>query len=210
MEKVMFFCVFSYRIIQISSSDVSEHNVTLVRFQLNENISLNCNGSNRQTKAAWYHQNPDTGRLTLLLTVYYKDYTVNYQYKYHVKLNGYGGNNTLVIIGLTESDSGLYFCGTSMDSHYTPMQFHKPIRLVMEDKATDREGTVHSVTEAPENVEITVSTVGVMLTERELIFAGAGLAVLVSFLATVVAGGIIHSYGWRKGWAAAKRAGLTD
>ncbi|KAL1254891.1 hypothetical protein QQF64_012952 [Cirrhinus molitorella] len=74
------------------------------------------------------------------------------------------------------------------------------------DKATDREGTVHSVTEAPENVEITVSTVGVMLTERELIFSGVGLAVLMFFLATVIAGGIIHSYGWRKGWAAAKRA----
>ncbi len=49
-----------------------------------------------------------------------------------------------------------------------------------------------------------------MLTERVLIFGGVGLAVLVCFLATVVAGGIIHYYGWQKGWAAAKRAGLTD
>ncbi|KAK2887755.1 hypothetical protein Q8A67_015983 [Cirrhinus molitorella] len=81
----------------------------------------------------------------------------------------------------------------------TEMHFNKPIRLVMEDKATDREDKVHSITEPPENVEITVSTVGVMLTERELIFSGAGLAVLVLFLATVVAGGIIHYYGWRKG-----------
>ncbi len=54
------------------------------------------------------------------------------------------------------------------------------------------------------------STVGVMLTERVMIFRGVGLAVLVCFLATVVAGGIIHYYGWQKGWAAAKRAGLTD
>ncbi|KAL0167326.1 hypothetical protein M9458_039170, partial [Cirrhinus mrigala] len=50
------------------------------------------------------------------------------------------------------------------------------------------------------------STVKVTLTERELIFGGAGLSVLLLFLATAVAGGIIHSYGWRKGWAAAKRA----
>ncbi|KAK2887758.1 hypothetical protein Q8A67_015986 [Cirrhinus molitorella] len=80
----------------------------------------------------------------------------------------------------------------------------------MEDGTNDREDQVHSVTEPPEDVEITVSTVGVMLTERELIFSGAGLAVLAIFLATVVAGGIVHSYGWQKGWAAAKRAGLTD
>lgn len=49
-----------------------------------------------------------------------------------------------------------------------------------------------------------------MLTERVMMFSGAGLAVFVFFLATVVAGGIIHCYGWQKGWATAKRAGLTD
>ncbi len=43
-----------------------------------------------------------------------------------------------------------------------------------------------------------------------MIYSGVGLAVFVFFLATVIARGIIHYYGWQKGWAAAKRAGLTD
>ncbi|XP_058609760.1 uncharacterized protein LOC131525823 isoform X1 [Onychostoma macrolepis] len=75
---------------------------------------------------------------------------------------------------------------------------------------TDKEDKVHSVTEPPEDVEITASTVAVMLTERVMVFGGVGLAVFVLFLATVIAGGIIHYYGWQKGWTAAKRAGLTD
>ncbi|XP_073677365.1 uncharacterized protein [Garra rufa] len=205
MEKVVFFCVFSYGIIQITSS---EHDVTLLRFQLNENIRLNCTVSDK-IKIAWYHQNPDSGRLTLVISMLYSMILVNHEYRNHARFEGNRVNNTLVITGLRESDSGLYFCGTSMDFN-SVMHFNKPIRLVMEDETTDKEGKVHSITEPPENVEITASSVGMILTERELIFSGAGLAVLVFFLATVIAGGIIHSYGWQKGWAAAKRAGLTD
>ncbi|KAF4100966.1 uncharacterized protein LOC131525823 isoform X3 [Onychostoma macrolepis] len=203
MEKVMLFWVFSYRIIQISSSDVSEHDVTL-RFRLNGNISLNCNTTNKIIMS-WYHQNPDTGRLTLLIYTLYKNYK-KYQ-NHRMRITGKVGTNTasLVITNLTESDSGLYFCGTCV-SMYSEMYFNKPIRLVMEDK----EDKVHSVTEPPEDVEITASTVAVMLTERVMVFGGVGLAVFVLFLATVIAGGIIHYYGWQKGWTAAKRAGLTD
>ncbi len=36
-------------------------------------------------------------------------------------------------------------------------------------------------------------------------FGGVGLAIAVFFVATVVAGGIIHYHGWQKGWAAAKK-----
>ncbi|KAF4100924.1 uncharacterized protein LOC131526062 [Onychostoma macrolepis] len=203
MEKVMLFCVFLYRIIQITSSDISEHDVTLLRFRLNGNISLNCNTTDK-IRMSWYHQNPDTGRLTLLLYAFYKMYT-SYQ-SHRMTFMGNVGTTTasLVITDLTESDAGLYFCGTSM--HSDVMNFDKPIRLVMEDK----EDKVHSVTEPPEDVEITASTVAVMLTERVMIFSGVGLAVFVFFLATVIAGGIIHFYGWQKGWTAAKRAGLTD
>ncbi len=77
MEKVMFFCVLSYRVIQITSSGtfillyytidpftlqmfvfmsesqfllfpgVSEHDVSVLRVQLNESISLNCSMTDR-------------------------------------------------------------------------------------------------------------------------------------------------------------------
>ncbi|XP_059411543.1 uncharacterized protein LOC132144952 isoform X2 [Carassius carassius] len=209
MEKIMLFCVFSYLIVQISSS---EHNVTLLRFRQNENITLNCSINEQFTyrfEMAWYHQNPDSGRLTLLLSA--KNWpSLNIQYSQNNRMRVHGDVESITasldIIGLTESDSGLYFCGTTN----LIMYFNKPIRLVMEDKLTDREDKVQSVTDPPEDDEITVSTVEVMLTERVMVFGGVGLAVFQFFLATVVAGGIIHCYGWQKGWAAAKRAVLTD
>ncbi|XP_051729479.1 uncharacterized protein LOC127501516 [Ctenopharyngodon idella] len=197
MEKILFFCIFLYRILQITSSDVSEHNVTLLRFQLNGTISLKCNVTENH-EITWYHQNPDSGQITLLMSP--KDYR-----------NQHMGSNTvsLVINKLNESNSGLYFCGRTYSGHsgYSAMYFDKPIRLQLEDKLTDREDKVHNVTEPPEDVEITDE---VMMTERELIFSGVGLAVFVFFLASVVTGGIIYCHGWQKGWAAAKRAGLTD
>ncbi len=51
-----------------------------------------------------------------------------------------------------------------------------------------------------------LSVDGVTLTERVLMFGGVGLAIAVFFVATVIAGGIIHYRGWQKGWAAAKRS----
>lgn len=40
---------------------------------------------------------------------------------------------TLVISGVTESDSGLYYCGTKSETSKTSqMQFEKPIRLQIE------------------------------------------------------------------------------
>ncbi|XP_059411554.1 uncharacterized protein LOC132144953 isoform X4 [Carassius carassius] len=204
MENIMLFCVFSYLIVQISSS---EHDVTLLRFQLNESITLNCNMTYNH-EIAWYHQNPESGRLTLVLSTLYNNVL---SYQRHRIFAEIGTNRaSLVITRLNESDSGLYFCGTPKESDMQFMYFNKPIRLVMEDKLTDREDKVQSVTDPPEDDEITVSTVEVMLTERVMVFGGVCLAVLQFFLATVVAGGIIHCYGWQKGWAAAKRAVLTD
>ncbi|XP_051729477.1 uncharacterized protein LOC127501515 isoform X2 [Ctenopharyngodon idella] len=172
MEKILFFCVFLYRILQITSSDVSEHNVTLLRFQLNGNISMKCNVTSRH-EIAWYRQNPDSGRLKLLLLSIFKNlWSIHPDTPIRVKSERGSNTASLVIENLTESDSGLYFCGTR--SRDQDMHFHKPIRLQLEDR-------VHNVTEPPEDVEI-----------------------------TVVTGGNIHHHGWQKGWAAAKRAGLTD
>ncbi|XP_052439527.1 uncharacterized protein LOC127978690 isoform X1 [Carassius gibelio] len=208
MEKIMLFCVFSYLIVQISSSDASEHNVTLLRFRLNESITLNCSMTDKHV-IAWYHQNPESGQLAMLIfatAMGRKRELVSNRQNTRVIVKADRSRNTasLDITGLMESDSGLYFCGTRL--MYSDMQFEKPIRLQIED----REEKVQSVTDPPEDDEITASTVEVMLTERVMVFGGVGLAVFQFFLVTVVAGGIIHCYGWQKGWAAAKRAGVTD
>ncbi|XP_059411552.1 uncharacterized protein LOC132144953 isoform X2 [Carassius carassius] len=206
MENIMLFCVFSYRIIQISSS---EHDVTLLRFRLNGSISLNCNMTYKH-EIAWYHQNPESGQLTLLLSAKNSSSLhIKYSQNNRMSVHGDRMSISLNIIGLMESDSGLYFCGTG-HTFNSVIYFNKPIRLVMEEKLTDREDKVQSITDPPEDDEITVSTVEVMLTERVMVFGGVCLAVFQFFLATVIAGGIIHCYGWQKGWAAAKRAGLTD
>ncbi|KAL1254889.1 hypothetical protein QQF64_012950 [Cirrhinus molitorella] len=185
MEKIMFFCVFSHRIIQITSSDVADHDVSISRVQLSKNISLNCSMTNKY-EISWYHQNLDSGQLTLLMsakisTVAGRKLLVKYKpNSNHLKVDADVEINTvsLVISGLTESDLGLYFCGTK--SATSEMHFNKPIRLQTAD--------------------------GVTLTERVLMFGGVGLAVLMFFVATVIAGGIIHHHGWQKGWAAAKRS----
>ncbi|XP_048059373.1 uncharacterized protein LOC125276019 [Megalobrama amblycephala] len=205
MEKILFFCVFLYRILQITSSDVSGHNVTLLRFQLNGNISLKCNMIPSLDIITWYHQDPDSGQLKKILMSVNGDMWESHQIDRQRQRLIAMDKVSLVITDLKESDSGLYFCGRSFRHSVT--HFDKPIRLQLEDKLTGREDSVHSVTEPPEDVEITD---GVTVTERVVIFSGVGLAVFLFFLTTVVTGGIIHYNGWRKGWAAAKRAGLTD
>uniref|UniRef100_A0A8C1WUR2 Ig-like domain-containing protein n=1 Tax=Cyprinus carpio TaxID=7962 RepID=A0A8C1WUR2_CYPCA len=119
-------------IIQISSSDVSEHNVTLLRFRLNENITMNCSINDRFTninEMAWYHQNPESGRLTLLLSAKsWSSLHIEYSQNRRMRVHGDRKNISLDIIGLMESDSGLYFCGITN----LIMYFDKPIRLVME------------------------------------------------------------------------------
>ncbi|XP_077086340.1 uncharacterized protein LOC143738198 isoform X3 [Siphateles boraxobius] len=207
MEKVIFFfCVFSCWIMQNTSSDLSVGGSSDVRVKIGENITLNCSMRNRY-EVSWYLLRSE--ELVLLISAE-KDKNGR------KLLNNYNPNSnrmkmtadswvtrvSLTISGVTESDSGLYFCGIKSDA--PEMHFDKPIRLEIEDTRTDREDKDNSVTEPPEEVEIDEVTV----TERVLMFGGVGLAVFVFFLATVVAGGIVHYHGWQKGWAAAKHGAL--
>ncbi|KAK7124198.1 hypothetical protein R3I94_018532 [Phoxinus phoxinus] len=102
---------------------------------------------------------------------------------------------SLTISGVTESDSGLYFCGIKSDA--PEMFFDKPIRLEIE--------------ELPKKVDTTDEvTVAVTVTERVLMFVCVGLAVFVFLLTTVVTGGIFYHRGHQKGWKAAKQEALMS
>ncbi|KAI2645306.1 Junctional adhesion molecule-like [Labeo rohita] len=153
---------------------------------MGESISLNCSMTNRY-EIAWYQLRSE--HLDLLIAAE-KDETgrkllINYNpnsNRLKITADTWVTRATLVIFGVTESDSGLYFCGTKSDA--PEMFFDKPIRLEIEDEVTTK--------------------------ETALMFGGVGLAVLVFFVATAIAGGIIHYRGWQKGWAAAKRSSLIQ
>ncbi|XP_067281038.1 uncharacterized protein [Pseudorasbora parva] len=203
MEKFIFICVLSSWIMQIITSDE-----VLLRVQLSESVRLKCNMTDRY-EVAWFHQHHK--QLTQLInaktsSVAGRKLLVTFNHNQNrLVVNADVGINTafLVISGVSEADSGLYFCGTKSVS--SRMDFEKPIRLEIEDKLSDTEDKDNSVTKPPEDVE---STDEVTVTERVLMFGGVGLAVFVFFLATVAAGGIIHHHGRQKGWKEAKRSFL--
>ncbi|XP_050959130.1 uncharacterized protein LOC127160540 isoform X2 [Labeo rohita] len=132
MEKcVFFFCVFSWTT-QTTSSDVSvQGSSDLLTVQKGERISLNCSMRNRY-EINWYLLRSE--KLDLLISAE-KDKTgrrllINYNpYITRLKMTAdtWVTRATLVISGVTESDSGLYFCGTKSDA--PEMFFDKPIRL---------------------------------------------------------------------------------
>ncbi|KAK9958197.1 hypothetical protein ABG768_012371 [Culter alburnus] len=196
MDKIfLFFCMFSYWIMQIASSDASVRGSSDVfRVQIGENITLNCSMRNRY-EVTWYHLRSE--ELVLLISAG-KDQTGR-KLLIHYNLNSTRLKMTadswitrvsLTISGVSESDSGLYFFGIKSDA--PEMHFDKTIRLEIDDLS--------------ETKEEDVITDGVTVTERVLMFGGVGLAVFVFFLATVVAGGIIYHRGRQKGWKEAKRA----
>ncbi|XDV33526.1 hypothetical protein PO909_003912, partial [Leuciscus waleckii] len=160
---------------------------------MGENITLNCSMRNRY-EVAWYHLRSE--ELVLLISAE-KDKTgrkllINYNpnsNRMEITADSWITRVSLTISGVTESDSGLYFCGIKSDA--PEMFFDKPIRLEIEETKTE--------------VEITDE---VTVTERVLMFGGVGLAVCVFFLTTVIAGGIIYHRGQQKGWRAAKRASM--
>ncbi|XP_039546964.1 uncharacterized protein LOC120492784 [Pimephales promelas] len=201
METVIFFCVFSCWIMRITSSDLSLGGSSVVRVRMGENITLNCSMRDRY-EVAWYLLRSDE---LVLLSSAEKDKSgrkllTNYNLNSnHVKMtaDNWVTGVSLTITGVTESDSGLYFCGVKSDA--PEMFFDKPIRL-------DIEG-LFIIEDVRTEVEITDE---VTVTERVLMFAGVGLAVFVFFLATILAGGIIYHRGQQKGWKAAKRASMMS
>ncbi|XP_052389110.1 uncharacterized protein LOC127935354 [Carassius gibelio] len=199
MDKVIFFfCVFSCWIMQITSNDASVRgSYDALPVQMGENISLNCSMIDRR-EVAWYHLNSE--KLDMLISVK-KDRTgrnilKNFD-KNSPRLKLTADTNItrvfLEISGVTESDVGFYFCGTKCFTQ--EMFFDKPIRLEIEGL---------SVTEKPKEVDITDDT-----NNKGLMLGGVVLAIAVFFLATVIAGVIIHHHAWQKGWNAARRSSLN-
>ncbi|XP_043088955.1 uncharacterized protein LOC122335208 [Puntigrus tetrazona] len=193
--KSFFFVYFNW-IMTIKSNGV-QGSFDVLTVQKGEDINLNCSMIGRY-EIAWYHLSSEEH---ILLISVKKDKTGNNL------LTNYNQNSTrlkiatdalittisLNILGAKESDSGIYSCGAKKN---TPeMFFEKLIRLEIKGLFG---------TEKPKEVDITVLTTK----ERALMFGGVGLAIAVFFVATVIAGGIIHYLGWQKGWAAAKRSSL--
>ncbi|KAK9958203.1 hypothetical protein ABG768_012377 [Culter alburnus] len=207
MEKLIFFVIICFRNMLSTSSEASVRGSSdLFRVQMGDDITLNCSMRNGH-EVAWYHLKSEelvllisaekdvTGRK--LLTTYNQNKT-----RLKMTADKWITSVSLTISGVSESDSGLYFCGTKSD---TPeMHFDKPIRLEHQYTVTY---ICLSVTELPKNVDVTD---GVTVTERVLMFSVVGLAVFVFFLATVAAGGIIYHRGQQKGWKEAKRASLMS
>ncbi|XDV33515.1 hypothetical protein PO909_003905 [Leuciscus waleckii] len=199
MEKVIFFCVFSCWIMQITSSDLSGSSD--VRVQMGEDITLTCSMRNRY-EVAWYHLRSE--ELVLLISAekdkngrkLLTNYNPNSN-RMNITADSWVTRVSLTISGVTESDSGLYFCGTKSDA--PEMHFDKPIRLEIEGLFLTEEPKPKD--EIPDEVTVT---------ERVLMFGGVGLAVFVFFLTTVIAGGIIYHRGQQKGWKAAKQEALIS
>lgn len=192
----------------ITYSDVSgQEESSLLTAQLGDNITLNCNMTDRY-EIAWYHLN--AAQLTLLVSVEKDSKTkirllISYnQNKKRMKINRDSEITvvSLVISKITESDLGLYFCGGKSD---TPeMHFDRSIRVQLEENVSIREENEHSDRE--KEVKITDD---LTVTERVLMFGGVGLAFVIFFFATMAAAGVIHQNGWQKGWAEGKDAALN-
>ncbi len=106
----------------------------LLRVQMGESISLNCSMTN-QYEIAWYHLKSE--QLELLIAAEKDEkgrkLLVNYNPnspRLKMTADAWVTRVTLVISGVTESDSGLYFCGIKSD--VPEMFFNKPIRLEIE------------------------------------------------------------------------------
>ncbi|KAK2887747.1 hypothetical protein Q8A67_015975 [Cirrhinus molitorella] len=106
----------------------------LLRVRMGESVSLSCSMTNRY-EIAWYHLRSE--QLELLISAD-KDETgrkllINYNtnsIRLKLTADTWVTRATLVISGVTESDSGLYFCGTKSDA--PEMFFDKHIRLEIE------------------------------------------------------------------------------
>ncbi|XP_056597873.1 uncharacterized protein LOC130415896 isoform X2 [Triplophysa dalaica] len=203
MEKLFFFCVLYGCLVHITYSGQEVSN--LILDHLGETVTLNCNMTNRY-EIAWYHLNSE--QLLTLLVSAQKDRTLLINYNTNPRLTVNRDSSitlvSLVISEVTQSDLGLYFCGTKSD---TPeMHFNRAVRLQTSENLMRREENGDSVRKhGGEEVETTDDD-DLTVKERVLMFGGVGLAIVIFFLATVAAGGIIHHHGWQKGWSEGKDA----
>ncbi|KAK9958200.1 hypothetical protein ABG768_012374, partial [Culter alburnus] len=120
---------------QIMSSDESVRGSSdLFRAQIGEDITLNCSMIDRY-EVSWYHLRSEE----LVLLISGEEDETGSELLINYNLNGNRLKMTaetwitrvsLTISGVSESDSGLYFCGTKSEA--PEMQFDKPIRLEIE------------------------------------------------------------------------------
>ncbi|KAL6473511.1 hypothetical protein MHYP_G00170720 [Metynnis hypsauchen] len=98
-----------------------------------ENITLNC-GVTENSEISWYHQSSE--EMKLLIIAGKEKLSKSFSLIYNINENHYDGTiNTssvsLVIIGVNESDLGLYYCGGRNNTK--SITFGKAIRLIFGD-----------------------------------------------------------------------------
>ncbi|KAL7868528.1 hypothetical protein SRHO_G00099120 [Serrasalmus rhombeus] len=108
-----------------------------------ENITLHCDIT-ADYEILWYHQSSEEMKLKLLIIARKSKLDGSFFLSYNVNGSHYDGSiNTgsvhLVIIGVDESDLGLYYCGGRNNTK--PIQFGKAVRLTFPDGYLQRNGS---------------------------------------------------------------------
>uniref|UniRef100_A0A3B1K2J3 Ig-like domain-containing protein n=1 Tax=Astyanax mexicanus TaxID=7994 RepID=A0A3B1K2J3_ASTMX len=103
-----------------------------------ENITLHCSVS-ADYEISWFHQNSEQ-QMKLLVSAargqINKSFTRNYNVnEVHYELNENSSSVSLVIIGVNDTDLGLFYCGGRNTSSL--LQFGKPIRLTFTGKCSE-------------------------------------------------------------------------
>ncbi|XP_036419168.1 uncharacterized protein LOC118802854 [Colossoma macropomum] len=101
-----------------------------------ENITLHCDIT-ADYEISWYHQSSETMKLKMLVTAERGELDRSFSLSHNVDEGRYEGTEdtssvSLVIIGVDESDLGLYYCGGRNET--TLIQFGRAIRLTFGDR----------------------------------------------------------------------------
>ncbi|XP_043088863.1 uncharacterized protein LOC122335159 isoform X2 [Puntigrus tetrazona] len=183
--------------------EVSEHGVSLLRFRMNERIALNCSFTHKTDDIAWYRQSPQSWKTNSAGVCQQHRKKPVYRllqspdtYSRHSEENSLASDLCSNRVGRRS----LFLWKKCHD-------FRNAIRKPHQTRDGGSDGII-SGREDEDHSDVEISD-ELTLAERVMVFGGAGLAVLVFFLATVIAGRRIYIHGWQKGWTAAERAGLT-